>query len=202
MEGKNLIQKFRGLHPRFVLERTLHPTFVDANRQPRFAFYKSSHRASEIVDLQLHEDGNNAIFKFDDDSTHEIPTKLLMNSKLPGVQIPSFVMPNWIPISSHEWMLRKYEYDDLQNEDVQFDFLTSLYKYGMCVVEKFPDPMVNGAPFDLVKLLKTIVELRSTSWGDTFSVRSEPDGKKKDLAYTADAIPLHTDNPYRQLPPG
>jgi len=44
--------------------------------------------------------------------------------------------------------------------------------------------------------------VRPTNWGEVFNVRSVPDGQMKDLAYTAEALPPHVDNPYRDPNPG
>jgi len=44
--------------------------------------------------------------------------------------------------------------------------------------------------------------VRPTNWGPVFNVRSFPDAALKDLAYTADALPPHVDNPYRNPNPG
>lgn len=37
--------------------------------------------------------------------------------------------------------------------------------------------------------------VRATNWGPVFNVRSEPDAKLKDLAYTSSALSPHVDNP-------
>lgn len=44
--------------------------------------------------------------------------------------------------------------------------------------------------------------VRPTNWGPVFNVRSFPDATLKDLAYTAEALPPHVDNPYRNPNPG
>lgn len=44
--------------------------------------------------------------------------------------------------------------------------------------------------------------VRPTNWGPVFNVRSYPDAALKDLAYTAEALPPHVDNPYRNPNPG
>ena len=40
-------------------------------------------------------------------------------------------------------------------------------------------------------------QVRATNWGVFFNVRSQPDGANADLAYSAEALGLHVDNPYR-----
>eukprot|EP00494_Astrolonche_serrata_P008212 UN08249 len=45
--------------------------------------------------------------------------------------------------------------------------------------------------------------VRMTNWGEFFNVRAEPDSEgQKDLAYTAEGIPPHTDQPYLGNSPG
>jgi len=59
---------------------------------------------------------------------------------------------------------------------------------------------VEGTPEAGMALARRIGALRATNFGTTFAVRTIP--KPNNLAYTAEALPLHTDLPNQELPPG
>jgi gamma-butyrobetaine dioxygenase len=51
-----------------------------------------------------------------------------------------------------------------------------------------------------IAVARRVAFLRETNFGVTFSVENKPD--PTNLAYTAEALPLHTDLPNQELPPG
>jgi gamma-butyrobetaine dioxygenase len=68
-------------------------------------------------------------------------------------------------------------------------------RYGLSIVAGLPDNDDVGS-----KLAERIGYLRITNFGDGFAVKSMP--KPTNLAFTALALPLHTDLPYQECPPG
>lgn len=66
---------------------------------------------------------------------------------------------------------------------------------GLAIVEHLPDNTDAG-----VELAKRIGFLRRTNFGTTFEVINKPD--PNNLAYTSVALPLHTDLPNQEVPPG
>eukprot|EP00930_Biecheleria_cincta_P100074 TRINITY_DN9168_c0_g1_i1.p1 TRINITY_DN9168_c0_g1~~TRINITY_DN9168_c0_g1_i1.p1 ORF type:complete len:420 (+),score=62.25 TRINITY_DN9168_c0_g1_i1:23-1282(+) len=96
-------------------------------------------------------------------------------------------------------------YDEIsrgQPEGV-LDLTTRLLSQGHVVVEGVP--CVDKHILTFAKMLSGFAGgsvVRPTNWGEVFNVRSIPDGQMKDLAYTADALPPHVDNPYRDPNPG
>ncbi|ATF17345.1 TauD/TfdA family dioxygenase [Phaeobacter gallaeciensis] len=68
-------------------------------------------------------------------------------------------------------------------------------KYGLAIVEHLPDSIDSG-----VQVAERVGFLRTTNFGTTFEVINKPD--PNNLAYTSVALPLHTDLPNQEVPPG
>lgn len=68
-------------------------------------------------------------------------------------------------------------------------------RYGLTIVEHLDDRTSAG-----VDVAKRIGFLRETNFGTTFEVINKPD--PNNLAYTSVALPLHTDLPNQEVPPG
>ena len=67
--------------------------------------------------------------------------------------------------------------------------------FGLTIVEHLQDYIGAG-----VKIAERIGFLRRTNFGTTFEVINKPD--PNNLAYTSVALPLHTDLPNQEVPPG
>lgn len=74
-------------------------------------------------------------------------------------------------------------------------WLTETRRYGLSLVTGLAD-----TPEASQALGTRIAHLRETNFGRVFEVKSKPN--PNNLAYTADALPLHTDLPNQELPPG
>ena len=86
--------------------------------------------------------------------------------------------------------------DLLGNASAMKDWLVNLRCYGLSVVTGlFPGSEEAGIAFG-----ETIGFLRRTNFGETFRVETKPD--PNNLAYTSQALPLHTDLPNQEMPPG
>ena len=75
------------------------------------------------------------------------------------------------------------------------DWLQATKAHGLSIVEGLADDISAGEA-----VARRVGHLRETNFGVTFEVMSKPD--PNNLAYTADALPLHTDLPNQELPPG
>jgi gamma-butyrobetaine dioxygenase len=75
------------------------------------------------------------------------------------------------------------------------DWLRDLKATGLTIVDGLPDDPEAGR-----KIAERVGFLRRTNFGTTFEVVSKPD--PNNLAYTAEALPLHTDLPNQEVPPG
>ncbi len=86
--------------------------------------------------------------------------------------------------------------DDLLTSDAALlDWLVAGKRTGIALVDGIADDP--GAGMDIAR---RVGFLRETNFGTTFDVVSKPD--PNNLAYTANALPLHTDLPNQEMPPG
>lgn len=74
-------------------------------------------------------------------------------------------------------------------------WLDDLAKYGLTVIKNLPDTTESTT-----EVAQRIGHLRESNFGVTFNVKSKPN--PNNAAYTADALPLHTDLPNQETPPG
>lgn len=75
------------------------------------------------------------------------------------------------------------------------DWLADTKRYGLSIVTGLADNAEAG-----MNVARRVAHLRETNFGLTFEVVSKPD--PNNLAYTSDALPLHTDLTNQELPPG
>ena len=88
----------------------------------------------------------------------------------------------------------KARYQDIMDDDAALlNWLVKLQNIGLSVIIDMPED-------GLEKSARRIAHLRETNFGVTFEVVSKPNPNNQ--AYTAEALPLHTDLPNQELPPG
>ncbi|WP_305971175.1 MULTISPECIES: TauD/TfdA family dioxygenase [unclassified Mameliella] len=75
------------------------------------------------------------------------------------------------------------------------EWLADTKRYGLSIVTGLADSTDAG-----MQVARRVGFLRETNFGLTFEVVSKPD--PNNLAYTSDALPLHTDLTNQELPPG
>ncbi len=83
----------------------------------------------------------------------------------------------------------------LTSDNAVADWLGQTKRYGLSIVTGLDD-----APAAGMDVARRVGHLRETNFGLTFEVVSKPD--PNNLAYTSDALPLHTDLTNQELPPG
>ncbi len=83
----------------------------------------------------------------------------------------------------------------LKSDAVLADWLVATKRYGLSIVEGLADDAEAG-----IAVARRVGHLRETNFGVTFEVVSKPD--PNNLAYTAEALPLHTDLTNQEQPPG
>ncbi len=81
------------------------------------------------------------------------------------------------------------------SDDAFCEWLLDTKRYGVSIVTGLADELEAG-----LDVARRIGHLRETNFGLTFDVESKPD--PNNLAYTADALPLHTDLTNQEMPPG
>ena len=83
----------------------------------------------------------------------------------------------------------------IESEQVLADWLRTTKRYGLSIVDGLADTTDAGQA-----IARQVASLRTTNFGTTFEVISKSD--PNNLAYTAEALPLHTDLTNQELPPG
>ncbi len=83
----------------------------------------------------------------------------------------------------------------LTNDQALKNWMINTATYGLAIVGQLPDQISAG-----VDIAERIGFLRATNFGSTFEVVTKPD--PNNLAYTSVALPLHTDLPNQEVPPG
>lgn len=87
-------------------------------------------------------------------------------------------------------------YDSLLHDEAALlTWLEQLARFGISIVENMAD---TDTAMENVAL--RVGHLRQTNFGATFNVRSKPNPNNQ--AYTAERLPLHTDLPNQETPPG
>ncbi|WP_161973705.1 TauD/TfdA family dioxygenase [Hwanghaeella grinnelliae] len=106
------------------------------------------------------------------------------------------------PIVPESWdgrfgeRLPRHDHDAIMQDDrALLAWLEDITCLGLTVVENTP-PVVGS----LETLCRRIAHLRETNFGTVFEVFSKPNPTNQ--AYTADALPLHTDQSNQETPPG
>jgi gamma-butyrobetaine dioxygenase len=82
----------------------------------------------------------------------------------------------------------------LNDEEVLAETASRIARQGLAVLTGGP-----AEPGYVERIVARFGFIRETNYGRLFDVRSEP--RPSNLAYTAQALDLHTDNPYRDPPP-
>jgi len=89
-----------------------------------------------------------------------------------------------------------YNQQDIMTSDsALYEWMSALDKYGLTIINGMPDDSEA-----VVQTAKRIDYLRQTNFGMTFDVVSEK--SPINVAYTSLSLPLHTDLPNQELPPG
>lgn len=83
----------------------------------------------------------------------------------------------------------------LADDGVLRQWLLQTARYGLSIVDGLDDRHGAG-----IEVAERVGFLRETNFGTTFEVISMPD--PNNLAYTSVALPLHTDLPNQEMPPG
>ena len=92
-------------------------------------------------------------------------------------------------------VLRASAEDLLGSDAALLAWLKGMKAAGLSIIEGLADSTEAG-----MEVARRIGFLRETNFGTTFEVISKPN--PNNLAYTSDALPLHTDLPNQEMPPG
>lgn len=109
---------------------------------------------------------------------------------------PADVAPTLWPQNMDAAALPRRRARDLLDSDAALlSWMRETASYGVSIVEGVPEDIDAG-----VAIAQRIGFLRRTNFGEVFEVMSKPD--PNNLAYTSHALPLHSDLPNQETPPG
>ncbi|MCO4848607.1 MAG: TauD/TfdA family dioxygenase [Yoonia sp.] len=142
-------------------------------------------------------EGDIAVLAYDDGHTSRMPVALL-SAHRPGQ--PAFDVGN---VAAKLWRadlgadnIPRHAAAPILNADTPLSaWMQDTATIGLTIVEGLADRTNAGTD-----LAKRIDFLRATNFGTTFEVINKPD--PNNLAYTSVALPLHTDLPNQEVPPG
>lgn len=151
----------------------------------------------EPVLLDAEPAGNEVLLHFSDGHVSRVPTALLFAHR-PGrtSKDPAAIAPRlWRADLTPDSLPRYPAAQILENSCALRAWMQDTAAVGLSIVDGLDDRIDAG-----VEIACKIGFLRETNFGMTFEVISKPD--PNNLAYTAVTLPLHTDLPNQEVPPG
>lgn len=151
----------------------------------------------EPVLLDAEPAGDEVILRFADGHVSRVPVSLLFAHR-PGCtsKDPAAIAPRlWRADLTPECLPRYAAAQLLENDCALRAWMQDTAAVGLSIVDGLDDRIDAG-----VEIACMIGFLRETNFGMTFEVISKPD--PNNLAYTAVTLPLHTDLPNQEVPPG
>lgn len=142
-------------------------------------------------------EGDTAVLGYADGHISHMPLALL-DAHRPGrlAPDPAAIEPEvWRAELTVEGVPRFTAQRIMDDETVLQDWMRQTARFGISIVDGLDERIDAG-----VEVAERIGFLRKTNFGTTFEVVSLPD--PNNLAYTSVALPLHTDLPNQEVPPG
>ncbi len=142
-------------------------------------------------------EGDTAVLSYADDHVSRMPIAVL-NSHRPGqpaIDAGDIPAQLWRADHGAQNIARHASSPILQDDAALNDWMKDTATLGLTIVDQLPDDTDAG-----VQIAERIGFLRKTNFGTTFEVINKPD--PNNLAYTSVALPLHTDLPNQEVPPG
>ena len=208
----------RVLHPLWLRERSTSSKSVQkVTKQPIFQPHE--------IDIDIKIDNADIVnddilyVKFSDGYTTAFNIKKLIREiesfNNSGIQVEDLSMPLYEIDRESTRQPKRYHLEDFMqkhyndagetnisfentNPSVKIEALETLMKDGHFILEGVPS---ESGMVEKIGNAITGSKVRPTNWGDYFNVQNKPDGDKKDIAYTAEGLPPHVDNPYRDPSP-
>ncbi|MDF1775051.1 MAG: TauD/TfdA family dioxygenase [Rhizobiaceae bacterium] len=147
--------------------------------------------------LSAHLDGDNVVLGFDDDHVSHMPVALLSAHRpgQPAADAAAITPQLWRADMIADVVLRYPAAPILLDDECLNAWMQATATFGISIVEQLEGRISAG-----VDVARRIGFLRQTNFGTTFEVINKPD--PNNLAYTSVALPLHTDLPNQEVPPG
>ncbi|MEI6642550.1 MAG: TauD/TfdA family dioxygenase [Novosphingobium sp.] len=141
--------------------------------------------------------GETITLRYADGHASAMPTALL-DAHRPGQPAadPADIPPRLWRADLTAAGIPRFAAAQLLADDAQLNtWMRETARYGLSIVDGLADHIDAG-----VEVARRIGFLRETNFGTTFEVVNRPD--PNNLAYTAVTLPLHTDLPNQEVPPG
>ncbi len=152
---------------------------------------------SEPVLLNAERAGETVVLSYADGHVSHVPMALL-SAHRPGrtAADPAAIQPRlWRDDLTPGAVPRYAAAQILESDCALRAWMQDTAAYGLSIVDRLDDRVDAG-----IEVACKIGFLRETNFGMTFEVVSKPD--PNNLAYTAVTLPLHTDLPNQEVPPG
>ena len=142
-------------------------------------------------------EGDVVVLEYADGHNSRMPTSLI------AAHCPGQIAADAGDISAQLWRadlgvvnIARYAAAPILSDDFSLkNWMQDTAAYGLTIIDHLQDHADAG-----VEIAKRIGFLRITNFGATFEVINKPD--PNNLAYTSVALPLHTDLPNQEVPPG
>lgn len=147
--------------------------------------------------LAAGHDGDAIRLSYDDGHVSHLPLALL-NAHRPGSPVadPAAISPKlWRADQTTAGIPRFSASQVLADDGALNNWMQQTAKFGLTIIEALEDRTEAG-----IEVAERIGFLRKTNFGLVFEVISMPD--PNNLAYTSVALPLHSDLPNQEVPPG
>lgn len=142
-------------------------------------------------------DGETAVLKYADGHISQMPVALLSAHRPGQLSFDAGDIPAQLWRADHGAAnIARHAASTILVDDVALnDWMQDTAKLGLTIVDH-----LQGRPNAGVEIAERIGFLRATNFGTAFEVINKPD--PNNLAYTSVALPLHTDLPNQEVPPG
>lgn len=152
----------------------------------------------DIAPVELHAEDDALVVRWPDTSAPSRFGLEWLRARRPGMRATDpadLPQPSWRADAGAGAVPRVSARAILDSDAASLDWLVATQTHGLSIVEGLEDRLDAGT-----EVARRIGHLRETNFGLTFEVQSKPD--PNNLAYTAVALPLHTDLTNQELPPG
>ena len=142
-------------------------------------------------------EGDTAVLKYADGHNSHMPTSLIAVHRPGQVAMDTgYISPKLWSIDQGAVNIVRYTATSiLSNDFVLRNWMQDTAAYGLSIIDHLEASIDAG-----VEIAERIGFLRTTNFGTTFEVINKPN--PNNLAYTSIALPLHTDLPNQEVPPG
>ena len=142
-------------------------------------------------------DGNTAVLEFADGHISRLPISLMTAHRpgQPAVDAGDVPARLWRADHGAANIARHAAAPILSGELALKNWMQDTAEFGLTIINHLQDRTDAG-----VEIAELIGFLRATNFGSNFEVVNKPD--PNNLAYTSVALPLHTDLPNQEVPPG